>query len=196
MLASVAVASATTVAHGATTRWNCSLSIPNTVNGLYIDIDTRTSATTAITGWDLQLYSSTPTAGTLTAFGAIGTGFMKAPGPGGLYFGSLTSGTTINAAASYTIGGSYDATFQTGGMTTPGLWNLNSVNSFGFRWTGVDGLVRFGYGYMTIGGSSSVRTLNYLEWDSTPNTSVTVVPAPGALALAALAGVGRGRRRR
>jgi hypothetical protein len=196
VLASAVAASVTAVSEGAVTRWTCNLVIPNTTAGLYLNLDTRTSATSSMTGWDLELASQTPSAGTLSAYGAIGAGFMRAPGTNGLYFGSLSSGTTVNTASAFTQGGMWDAAFESPSMKMPGAWKLNSGNAFGFKFLANDGLLHFAYAYMTVGASSAVRTLNYVEWETTANAGVTVAPAPGALAVAALAGVGRGRRRR
>ena len=196
VLASAVAASVTAVSEGAVTRWNCNLVIPNTTGGLYLNIDTRASAASSMTGWDLQLASQTPSAGTLSAFGAVGAGFMRAPGTNGLYFGGLSGGTAVNTASTYTQGGMWDAAFESPTMKMPGAWKLNSGNSFGFKFLANDGLLHFGYGYMTVGATSAVRTLNYIEWESTANAGIVVAPAPGALAVVALAGVGRGRRRR
>ena len=71
-------ASVTGASQAVVTRWNCNLAIPVTTSGIYIDIDTRTSSTDSFVGWDLQLYSSDPSVGALTSFGAMGTSFMRA----------------------------------------------------------------------------------------------------------------------
>jgi hypothetical protein len=67
--------------------------------------------------------------------------------------------------------------------------------NFGFRFQASDGLLRYGYGRVDVGATANVRTLAYVEWESTPGIGIQI-PAPGALALAAIAGFGRSRRRR
>lgn len=194
-VAVVAASSVCALAAGATTRWNCNLAIPVTSSGIFIDLDTRTSSTSSFTGWDMNLYSSDPSTGKLTAFGAVGTDFARAPGLGGLYFGNLNNGTVVSSSTQFTNGGYWDAFFPDSGLSASGLWQFSSINAFGFRWRGADGLTRYGFGCVTVGATSAIRRLDYLEWETTPNGAVTVTcPAPGAIAMALLGGLGSRRR--
>jgi hypothetical protein len=72
---------------------------------------------------------------------------------------------------------------------------LNAANYFGFYFVASDNLVHYGYGVMTIGANMGVRTLTSVSYESVAETSITVVPAPGALALLGLAGIASRRRR-
>ncbi|MFM9168717.1 MAG: hypothetical protein ACKOTD_00950, partial [Phycisphaerales bacterium] len=68
-----------TAAHAAVVAWeNCNLVIPNTIDGLYITVQTRVtgSAGSVVAGWDINPYSTT----SLTWFNATGTGMMRFPG--------------------------------------------------------------------------------------------------------------------
>jgi hypothetical protein len=76
-----------------------------------------------------------------------------------------------------------------------GGWQLNAANYFGFRFLGGDAATHYGFGKMTIGATMGVRTLNFVSFESTAATGISVVPAPGAIALLGLAGL-VGRRRR
>jgi MYXO-CTERM domain-containing protein len=49
---------------------------------------------------------------------------------------------------------------------------------------------------MTVGANANTRTLNYLEYETTPGAPAIVAPAPGVLAIAGLCGLTRSRRRR
>jgi hypothetical protein len=180
----VAVAANAAIVHWA----NANLVVPNTIDGLYINVETRTSgsAGSVVAGWDINPYSAT----SLTWFNATGTGMMRYPGVTTGSAGNLAAGTVIGATGS----------FGSGAVTVgsaPGNWVLNSVNIFGFRFVAADGLTHYGYGFFQIGSSISGadRTITDIFYEDVAGTAITVVPAPGAIALLGLAGLA-GRRRR
>jgi hypothetical protein len=76
-----------------------------------------------------------------------------------------------------------------------GNWTLNAQNYFGFKFLAADGLTHFGYGRMDVGATALIRTVAFMEWESTAGTTISVVPAPGAFALLGLAGFAARRRR-
>ena len=202
----VAITTAGT-AHAAVDRWDCNLSIPATSAGLFINIQSRVTGTNgaSVLGWDFNLYTTSPSAPSLTMFGSIGTRFMRAPGQFGYAVGNLPEGQEVGFAQTQAPslfnpeGEAYSAIFNTPGQPGFGNWNLNSINYFGFRFFANTGATHFGYGRMDVGASANVRTLKFVEWDTAPLVSVYVedfIPAPGALALLGLAGFGRSRRRR
>ena len=176
-------------ANAAIVQWsNANLVIPATIDGLYINVETRAtgSAGSAVAGWDLNPYSAT----SLTWFNATGTGMLRYPGATTGSAGNLAAGTVVGATGSYGSGA------VTVGAAA-GNWVLNSVNIFGFRFTAADGLTHYGYGFMSVGAAITTRTITDLFYEDVANTSITVaaVPAPGALALLGLAGFASRRRR-
>lgn len=183
-------------------RWNTNVAIPTNGSSLYVNCDWNSHAYGSngpnVTGWDFALYCADIQAASLEGTCANLCAFMKAPGAGGLYFGNLPGGTSIGGTGSLFTSGNgvpWTAYFSGSGLQSPGLWNLNSQNFFGFRFRADDGLQHYGYGCIQVGASTANRTLLWIDVESTPNQPLTVVPAPGAVGLAALAGL-RGRRRR
>ena len=110
--------------------------VPSTVSGLYIDVESRITGQldTDVPGWDLNPYGT----GSLIWFNAVGTGMMRYPGVTTGGPGCLNIGTTVGAANSY---GSGTAVIG----AAPGNWHLNGTNHFGFRFVASDGLVRYGW---------------------------------------------------
>jgi MYXO-CTERM domain-containing protein len=183
-------------------RWDCNLSIPATSAGLFINIQSRATGTTgaSVLGWDFNLYTTSPSAPSLTMYGNIGTRFMRDPGQFGYAVGNLGEEQEVGspqfvAGLFNPEGDAYSAIFNTAGQSGTGNWNLNSINYFGFRFAANTGAIHYGYGRMDVGANANVRTLKFIEWDTTPGAAVQVAPAPGALALLGLAGFGRSRRR-
>ena len=193
LAAHFAVAAVATVVAGAAqaaiVHWDANLVIPNNIDGLYINVETRAAASAAglAVGWDLNPYGTSTTA----------MSWFAAPAPSGCVMG-LGQGGTTSAVASLSAGTlvSSASTFgNTASSVTAGGWVLNSNNYFGFRFLGADALTHYGWGIMSIGATMGVRTLVSVEFETTVGASVTVAPAPGAIALLGLAGLA-GRRRR
>jgi hypothetical protein len=146
---------------------NCNLVIPNNIDGLYINVETRATGSAAgvVAGWDINPYSAT----SLTWFNATGTGMMRFPGVTTGSAGNLADGTVVGPTGS----------FGSGAVTVgsnPGNWVLNSVNKFGFRFVAADGLTHYGWGTFQIGSSISGadRTITNLYYETLPATSITV----------------------
>ncbi|MFM1883807.1 MAG: hypothetical protein RJA05_2216 [Planctomycetota bacterium] len=191
--AAAAALCAAGAANAAVVAWeNCNLVIPNTIDGLYINVETRAtgSAASGVAGWDINPYSATA----LNWFNATGTGMMRYPG--------VTTGSAGNLAsalsgAPITVGAS--GSFGSGAVTVgsaAGNWVLNSVNVFGFRFIAADGLTHYGWGTFQIGSSISGadRTITNLYYESVAGVGI-VIPAPGAVALLGVAGLASRRRR-
>ena len=193
LAAHFAVAAVATVVAGAAqaaiVHWDANLVIPNNIDGLYINVETRAAASAAglAVGWDLNPYGTSTTAMSWFA-AAAPSGCVMGLGQGGTTsaVASLSAGTLVSSASTFG---------NTASSVTAGGWVLNSNNYFGFRFLGADNLTHYGWGIMSIGATMGVRTLVSVEFETTVGASVTVAPAPGAIALLGLAGLA-GRRRR
>ena len=189
-------------AHAAINRWDCNLSIPATSAGLFINVQSRVTGTTGASalGWDFNLYTTSPSAPSLTMYGNVGTRFMRDRDQFGYAVGNLSEGQDVGSVQFAEglfnpEGDAYSAIFNTASQSGAGNWNLNSINYFGFRFAANTGAIHYGYGRMDVGANANVRTLKFIEWNETAGAAVQVAPAPGALALLGLAGFGRSRRR-
>jgi MYXO-CTERM domain-containing protein len=178
-------------ANAAIVTWNVNQVVPNTIDGLYINVETQTTGSAAgvVAGWDLNPYGTQTTS--MSWFGATGGGCVTGLGQGGttIAVASLSSGTLVGASSTFSN--------NPASSVTAGGWVLNANNFFGFRFVGGDGQTRYGYGVMAIGANMGTRTLVSLAYESTAGQGINVgaVPAPGAIALLGLAGLA-GRRRR
>ena len=174
------------------------VAVPLTTAGVYINVVTGVSnvAPASAPGWDVNPWGSTTSTSALNFFNPT------AP-TGGVYVvsiagqvGNLPLGTVIGAATP--LFGSGQAT--TTAASQP--WALNAINYFGFRFNGEDGLLRYGYGKMTIGSSLQVRTVDSLYYESVSGANITVGAVPEAsttammlLGGALVAGLGLRRQR-
>ena len=191
--AAVAVAGA---ANAAIVVWNVNASVPANSNGLYLNIATQTTGTSAaaVAGWDINPYG-----GTDLRFFASGA----SPNPTSTYVRTQASGGPSSLAVGFVIGGtstfanSTTAVISSAGVGANG-WTLNSINYFGFRFNpgSTAGVVRYGYGVMQVGATASARTLLAVVYgDAGESVTVTAIPAPGAIALLGVAGLASRRRR-
>ena len=189
IVAAATVAMTAAAANAAIVTWNANLIIPNTIDGQYINVETRdfASAAVLVNGWDLNPYGTSTTAMSWFA-AAAPSGCVMGLGQGGATaaVASLSGGTLVSSASTFG---------NTASSVTAGGWMLNAANYFGFRFSGADGLTHYGYGVMTVGATMGVRTLTSVHFESTAGASVVVAPAPGALALLGLAGFAARRRR-
>jgi MYXO-CTERM domain-containing protein len=187
--AAAAALCAAGAANAAVVTWNCNLTIPANIDGLYINVETQQSgsAGSGVAGWDINPYGATA----LSFFSSTGGGYMRFPGATTGVAGNLNpnNGTVVGASGSW----STSTTAVTFGSAA-GNWQLNAVNYFGFRFIGGDGQVRYGYGVMQVGANAATRTLLSVAYESTAGASI-IVPAPGALALLGVAGLASRRRR-
>ncbi|MFZ9880334.1 MAG: hypothetical protein ACO3QC_02900, partial [Phycisphaerales bacterium] len=166
-----AAAAATVVAgaaNAAVVAWeNCNLVIPNTIDGLYINVEARTtgSAGSAVAGWDINPYSAT----SLTWFNATGTGMMRYPGVTTGSAGNLPVGTIVSASGSFGSGAVVVG-------AAPGNWQLNASNYFGFRFIASDGGTHYGWGKFQIGAAinGADRTITEIAWEDVPGVAITV----------------------
>jgi hypothetical protein len=181
-------------ADAAVVEWNSNLTIPNNIDGQYINVQTGVfgSAAGLAAGWDLNPYGTSTATMSWFAAGAP-SGCVTGLGTGGTITGvaNLSVGTLVSSASTFG---------NTASGVANGGWKLNSVNNFGFRFTAADGLTHYGFGVMTVGATMGVRTLTSVSYEDAANTAITVtgtVPEPTTSLLAAgAAGLFALRRRR
>ncbi|MFM2165369.1 MAG: hypothetical protein RL325_1806, partial [Planctomycetota bacterium] len=150
-------------------RWtNANLVVPASIDGLYIDVQTRHtgSAGAQVPGWDLNPYGPN----SLTWFNAAGTGMMRYPGIAEGSAGSLAPGMTIGPAGSFGSGAIVVG-------AAPGQWQLKGANYFGFRFRTQDGSTHYGWGKFEIGSAidGSDRRITELAWEATPDAPIVIV---------------------
>ena len=183
---------AATIAHASIVVVPANLAIPVTPAGLYINISTGVSSTTAsgAPGWDINV-------GGMTSLNFVS--------PGGYNFVRLNlapmSAGPSNLVNGFTISNMMPlASWITGGSSN-GFINNSSANYVGFQFVGNDSLTHFGWMQFSIGASvtgSDRKIVSYAyntESNMTPGGNSIFVPAPGALALLGLAGFASRRRR-
>ena len=141
--------------------------IPNNIDGLYINVETGTTGSAAgvVPGWDLNPYGAPTTA--MSWFGATGGGCVTGLGQGGatIAVANLTPGTLVSSTSTFA---------NTASSVTAGGWQLNAVNSFGFRFVGADGATRYGWGRIQIGATMGVRTLVDIGYESNAGVAIAV----------------------
>ncbi len=129
-----------------------SIPIPDTSGGIYFNVVTGTLASTAVAGWDVNLYTGTPTQFNL--WGPTSQTWLSLSG---------TVAGPYNLPANTQIGGPPGAFFRPGGAhnIAPQV-NLNSSNNLlGFRFVNEAnaGQVHFGWLRLAFGASASDRTI-------------------------------------
>lgn len=197
VLAISAAVALSEVAGAAVSRWDCNLTVPANSTGYFLNVDAKTYGTSGVSGWDLQIFSNSSSP-SIVFYYATGAGVAAGSAPSYLPAANLPMGATVSAGTYFTSisDGATTATFYGSGPSAMGMWYVNAVNYFGFKFIGADGYVHYGSGKMTVGANANTRTINYLEYETTPGAAATVAPAPGVLALAGLSGLARSRRRR
>ena len=191
IVAAATVAMSAVAANASVVTWGCNLVIPNSIDGLYINIEAQTygSVGNLVSGWDINPYgASSDKIQWLPSPYPSPNGYVIGFGQGGTIaaVASLSGGTVVGAASTFD---------RTASSVTAGGWMLNAANYFGFKFFTADGLVHYGYGVMTTGATLGVRTLTSVSYESVAGVGITVVPAPGALVLLGFAGIASRRRR-
>ena len=183
---------AASIAHASIVVVPANLAIPVTPAGLYINISTGVSSTTAsgAPGWDINVG---------------GMSSLNFVSPGGYNFVRLNlapmSAGPSNLAVGDTISNMMPLASWISGGTSNGFINNSSANYVGFQFVGNDSLTHFGWMQFSIGASvtGSDRKIVSYAYNTESTTSaggaMLNVPAPGALALLGLAGFASRRRR-
>jgi hypothetical protein len=168
------------------------LSVPNSTNGLYLNVVTGAtnlpagSGGTTVPGWDINPWS---TAG----FGLFSPG---SPTGGAYVITSASNATNMAFGAQISAANTYGSN----GTTSVAQWNLNSdQNLVGFRFLNeANNQIHYGWARFSFGGTVATRSLVEYAYDATAGAAIGagVVPAPSAMALLGLGGLVAGRRRR
>ena len=146
--------------------------IPATIDGLYINVETQATDSTARAGWDINPYS----VGNLSWYNATGTGMLRYPGVTSGSAGNLALGTTVDSSGSYGSGAVVVG-------SAPGNWQLDATNYFGFRFLASDNQTHYGWGAMQVGSAISTRTITAIGWEDQAGVAILVgdtgAPVPG-----------------
>jgi len=160
--------------HAEVITWNINTAVPATIDGLYCNVETQQSITTAgsgLPGWDINPYGATSMlffwSGTTNGASAgVRLNTVAGGTASGTTLSSLPAGFVIGPAL---VGGSSGASFGSSSpsftTTAQGKWAYNAVNRFGFRFTNAAGQVRYGWGEMQMGATASVRTLLSVSYE-------------------------------
>jgi hypothetical protein len=161
------------------------IAITPNIDGLYLNVVTGASANGAVAGWDMNLYSNSTLAPTLTFWAPTGGGYVgTTPNVSALPFG-----TSIGPGSSF-----LSTPNISGGYLAPAFAGTTSY--FGFRFVNeAGGTTHYGWAQLSAGsGGGFPASILAYAFESTPNTAIQagVVPEPGtyALMLAGLAAVG------
>jgi hypothetical protein len=171
------------------------LSIPVTSPGLYLNIQTGASGTSAaaVPGWDINVG---------------GTSSLNFCSPGGYNFVRLNSASPTAGPSNLPVGFNFSVSMPTAswiaGGAASGLTPNSTANYIGFQFTASGGTTHLGYLVLSIGSSvtgADRKIVSYAYNDQSITTPgggswPLYLPSPGALALACQAGLLSKRRRR
>lgn len=161
--------------------------VPNTVDGLYVNVETRVSGTTgfSVPGWDVDVYTQSSQ---LSFYRSATSGafYMKysAGDPNGTV-GNLSVGTTVGASSSFS---STDINVAFFGPSA-GQWKTNSANYFGFSFLGADSGRHYGWMRLDVGADYTIRTIKEVGYSTVIDQSVQIgtVPEPSTVIMGLLA---------
>ena len=141
--------------------------IPATLDGLYINVETRATSSSggSVAGWDINPFGFP----TLQWFNSAGGGQLRYPGITTGAAGNLPLGTTVSSTGSYNPSIS-PVIFG----ASPGDWQLNASNYFGFKFVAADTRTHYGWGRMDVGTATTTRSIMEIGYESTPGTSILV----------------------
>jgi hypothetical protein len=170
--------------------------IPNTFQGIYLNVATATSMGAPFAGWDINPYYN---AGALNFYGApngvagnpnqtlfVGSGAFDGPAS------NLPPGTLISAASTFNLGTPFSAAT---GVNFP----VGGDGILGFRFFNEGGLTNH-YAWARIHNNAAAGggVLVDYAWENAAGVGILAgaIPAPGSLALLALGAAGLAGRRR
>lgn len=170
------------------------LSVPNSINGLYLNVVTGANnlpdgtGGTTVPGWDINPWST------------AGFGLFSPSNPAGGAYVITAASTAANMAFGAQISAANSYGSNTSSTSAVSQWNLNSdQNLVGFRFFNeANSQIHYGWARFSFGSTVATRTLVEYAYESTAGAAIGagVVPAPSAMALLGLGGLVAGRRRR
>ncbi len=198
IFAGVGLFGASTICHAAIVYSPVvNLAIPVNAPGLYLNIETGASGTSAaaVPGWDINVG---------------GTSSLNFTSPGGYNFVRLNSALppTVgpsNLPGEFNISSAMPTASWIAGGAANGLMLNSTANYIGFRFVASGGSTHVGYLVLSIGSSvtgADRKIVSYAYNSESITTSggasiiTPMIPAPGALALLCQAGFLSKRRRR
>ncbi|MEG3122440.1 PEPxxWA-CTERM sorting domain-containing protein [Sphingomonas sp. GB1N7] len=153
-----------------------SISVPNNIDGVYINVITGATGTssTTVPGYDLNPYNN-----------GAGLTFFSAASPGGTVANGTTSGTSaaLDLSAGFVIGAT--STFVTG-QAVGTAFQVGGSHIVGFKFVNeATGAVNYGYARITTAtgtgtGLGFPATITQLVYENT-GASLTVAAAGGAV---------------
>ncbi len=151
------------------------IAIPTTFDGVYLDIDTGTTSTSVITGWDINPFFGGFALGNSAAFQPVRTGTGNSDTILNLAYGTLVDSllnyATGEAGSSDHIGGGANQ-FTDGSSGYLGFKFTNNSNAGPF----------FGWMRLTLTANTSGATIHEWAYDNTGSGllagSLTAVPEP------------------
>lgn len=200
LLAATALVTLPSIAQAAVVVNNVNISVPNNIDGVYINILTGATGASggAVTGWDFNVYNNN--AG-LTFYGNATPGGILATGTPGTtaVARDLAAGTVIDASGQFNQFQTQGLLFQTGGNHVVGFRFLNETT----------GIYNFGYARITTttGTGTSVgfpATITQMVYENT-GAALTVAgavtpgvpePATWAMMMIGFGAMGAAMRRR
>ena len=169
--------------HAAVIHRQVEIPIPYTQNGLWINLETGATSTTAAgpSGWDFNIYTnggytSGPAAGgptiVLYTGSTNGSGFMRYPGTISGTPPALPAGTVVAAYGSFGAGTAQFGAYE-------GAWRLNADNYIGFKFRTADATLHYGWARIAVGADTLDRVLMEYAYESTPDTCIAVGATAG-----------------
>jgi hypothetical protein len=161
------------------------------IDGLYLNVVTGANDNGFVAGWDINLYNNDALSTVLSFWAPTGGGYVGA----GTQVSVLAPGASVGPASTFlttpNIQGGYGSTSFAG-----------TTSYFGFRFVNESGgTTHYGWAQLDAGGDGGFpASIIQYAYESTANTAITVVPAPGtyammALGLAAMGGLVARRRK-
>lgn len=159
------------------------IAIPQSIDGLYINVVTGAVGSGGVAGWDVNVYSNSPA----LAFWAPATGgYVGSSNEVSLLTPGISIGPSNPFLTAPNIGGGYRSTaFQTGVVASFGISFLNEAT----------GAIHYGWVDLSTGANAGfpASVLSY-GYEATPGTPVTIItipePSTFALILSAVAAAG------
>lgn len=132
-----------------------SIPVPDNIDGIYLNVVTGASGTTAVAGYDVNPYSAA--AGGLNLWGPTTEVWLSTTDINGSY--NLAVGTSVGPAGLY---------FRPGGNIPIDLTFNSSNNYLAFRFTNEGtGATNFGWLQLQVGANGGVRTIIGYAYENT-----------------------------